>query len=193
MSYLVLFGTLFLVPFYLETRRGLSTAAAGLLLTALPAALAVVAPFAGRIADHFGARLVTVSGMLVTASGLAALAAVRRPEAVLLGELAWIGVGLGAFTPANNAAIMAHAPQTHAGVAGGILNMTRGLGTSLGVALTGLVFTVAGGGATKASHLGDSPSLARGFAAAMLFLALCALLAAGLSALRGGVQEQASR
>jgi MFS family permease len=136
--------------------------------------------------DRIGARPVTASGMLITVVGLAAMAFVRRPEAALLAELAVVGVGLGAFTPANNAAIMSSAPQTHSGVAGGILNMTRGLGTSLGVALTGLIFTLVSGSAAKVHHLTESSALAHGFTAAVLFLALCALLAAAVSLLRGG-------
>ncbi|MDQ2744970.1 MAG: MFS transporter, partial [Chloroflexota bacterium] len=179
LSYLVMFGVLFIVPFYLEARRGITPAAAGLLLAALPVSLGLVAPFAGKLADRFGPRTMTVGGMLVTATGLVLLAIVRRPEAVLLAELAWIGAGLGAFTPANNASIMSAAPRTHAGLAGGILNMTRGLGTSFGVALTGLVFTVLSGGEAHARHLTENASLTRGFVGAMLFLAAAALVALG--------------
>ncbi|MGH2443779.1 MAG: MFS transporter, partial [Chloroflexota bacterium] len=116
LSYLALFGILFIVPFYLEIKRGFSAADSGLLLTALPAALAVTAPLAGKLSDRLGARPVTVSGMLITALGLLAMAMVRRPEAALLAELALIGVGLGAFTPANNAAIMGSAPLNQTGL-----------------------------------------------------------------------------
>jgi EmrB/QacA subfamily drug resistance transporter len=185
LSYLVMFGTLFIVPFYLEARRGISPASAGLILAALPVALGIIAPPAGRLADRLGARPVTSAGMLLAAIGLGALAVVRRPEIVLLTELAWIGIGLGAFTPANNAAIMEAAPRRHAGLAGGILNMTRGLGTALGVALTGLAFTLASGSAARAGQLHGDASLTRGFVAAVLFLAGAALVAGVLSLLRG--------
>jgi len=37
------------------------------------------------------------------------------------------------------------APQERAGAAGGLLNMARGLGTALGVALTSLVFATGHG------------------------------------------------
>ena len=183
LSYLVMFGVLFVVPFYLEARRGISPATAGLLLAALPVALGLVAPFAGKLADRVGSRPITVGGMLMTVAGLGALAIMRRPEAVLLGELAWIGAGLGAFTPANNATIMSAAPRTQSGSAGGILNMTRGLGTSLGVALTGLVFTLLSGSAVRTGRLVENASLTRGFVGAMVFLAAAALAAALLAAL----------
>jgi MFS family permease len=178
LSYLVMFGVLFLIPFYLERDVAVGPAAAGLQLTVLPVALGIVAPFGGRIADRFGARSVTAGGMLVAALGLALLAIARGSTPLLLGELALIGAGLGAFTPANNATIMAAAPRSHSGVAGGVLNMTRGLGTSLGVALTGLVYTVVLDG----SHLPRHAAIDRGVTAAAVFLTLCALSSAYLAA-----------
>jgi EmrB/QacA subfamily drug resistance transporter len=139
LSYLVAFGLLFVVPFHLEA-AGAGPVAAGLRLTVLPAALGLVAPLAGRLGDVLGPRPITVLGMLLAAVGLLLVAAAPGPSWLLLLELALIGAGLGAFTPANNAAIMSSAPREHRGVAGGILNLTRGLGTSLGVALTGVVY-----------------------------------------------------
>jgi len=192
LAYLVMFGVLFVVPFYLETARHLGTAAAGLRLTALPLALAVTAPWAGRLADRVGARAVTTGGMLLAAAGLVALAVARQPVDLLLVELAVVGVGLGAYVPANNAAVMGSAPRAQAGVAGGVLNMTRGLGTSLGVALTGLAFAAGtavdtGGGAIPVE------AARHGFQVAMAVLVACALLAALLSALRGRAAQNAQR
>jgi MFS family permease len=48
---------------------------------------------------------------------------------------------MGMFTPPNNSAIMGAAPREKLGVAGGILNMTRSLGSIFGVGISGLVFT----------------------------------------------------
>lgn len=171
LPYLVTFGVLFVVPFYLETRHT-SPELAGLELTVLPAALGLVAPFAGRLTDKVGARPVTVAGMLMTAVGLGLLALVHGHLALFLLELGLIGIGLGAFTPANNAAIMASAPIQLSGVAGGILNMTRGLGTSFGVTLTGLVYAI--------GHEGGRGLLFSGF-----FLVAVSLVGAALAALRG--------
>jgi hypothetical protein len=49
-----------------------------------------------------------------------------------------LGVGLGSYTPANNAEIMAAIPVGNAATAGGMVNMTRGIGTALGVAVVTL-------------------------------------------------------
>ncbi len=141
-SYLVMFGVLLLIPYYLE-RFG--TARAGLELMAMPLAFGIVAPIAGRIADRVGARPLTVSGMTLVAASLLTLSALRPGTFGLLLLLSIIGIGLGLFTSPNNAAIMGAAPPDQAGMASGILNMTRGFGTALGLALTGLVFSVSGG------------------------------------------------
>jgi hypothetical protein len=45
-----------------------------------------------------------------------------------------LGAALGRYTPANNAEIMAALPERDAATAGGMVNMTRGIGTVLGVA-----------------------------------------------------------
>jgi Na+/melibiose symporter-like transporter len=145
LSYLVLFGVLFLVPFYLDRGLGLGSGRAGLELMAMPLAQGIAAPFAGRAADRFGARTLTAGGMLLTAAGLAVLGCTRPPVLGFVLLLGVIGAGLGCFTPPNNAAIMGSVPRQQAGVASGVLNMTRGIGTALGLAVTGLIFAVAGG------------------------------------------------
>ncbi len=119
-----------------------SPALVGAQLVALPAALAVVAPFAGRVSDARGGRLVSAGGMLLAAAGVLLVAAEHSPAARIAG-LALAGAGLGAFTPANNAAIMGAAPDGSAGVVSGMLNVTRALGTALGIAVASAVYAAA--------------------------------------------------
>lgn len=182
LSYLVMFGALFVMPFYLQRALGLGADAAGLLLTIMPVVLGLIAPVAGRWADRFGPRPLTVVGMTVSGVSLAFLAlwADRIPLAAVAAALVILGAGMGMFTPPNNAAIMAAAPAGQAGVAAGVLNMTRGMGTALGLAVTGLVFTAVAG----ANASGAEPVTA-GFTAAAWLLAGVALVAAVLAALRG--------
>lgn len=184
LSYLILFGVLFVVPYFLEGTGQAGPASVGLVLTALPVALGVTAPFAGVVADRVGARTPTVAGMVVAALGLGVLAVVHGSPAVVAAGLAVVGAGLGAFTPSNNAAIMAAAPHHQAGLASGVLNMTRGMGTALGVAVAGLVFTVSSRHALLDGTAPDAVS--HGFTAVMVALAVLALLSAVLSGMRGG-------
>ncbi len=178
LSYLLLFGTLFAVPFFLEIARGMSAAEAGLTLTLFPFALGCTAPVAGRIGERVGSRPLTGTGMVLCAVGLAYLGVAQPSRVGLVLGLAVVGVGLGLFTPPNNAAVMASAPREQAGLASGILNMTRGLGTALGLALTSLVL---GAGS---HHLLSAGAVSDGFEAACLFLSGVALLAAVLAVSR---------
>jgi MFS family permease len=181
LSYLLLFGTMLVVPFFLERARSFSPGRSGLLLTCLPLALGLTAPLAGHLAEHrapagtgAGAgdrrqRLLTAGGMTVASAALV-VAALCRPTATwqLAVLLACIGAGIGAFTPANNAAVMRAASPAAAGTASGTLNRTRAVGTALGLATASIVF-------------GLFTNVTSGFSAAALCLAGAGALAAGLS------------
>lgn len=189
-SYSVLFGSLFLLPFYFERILDQTPAQTGLLLTPVPIALGVMAPVSGALVDRHGPVLPTVAGMLAAAAALVGLVVVPGVLPVILALLALLGVGLGLFTPPNNSAIMCSAPAHRLGVAGGILNMTRSLGTSLGVAATGAVLAalLAARIGTQVARTTDAPSsaLLPALDQTLLFLAALAVVAALLSATRRG-------
>jgi MFS family permease len=115
--------------------------------------------------------------------------AVRHGTAGLLVGLALAGVGLGAFTPANNAAVMSASPPGHTGVVGGMLNMTRGLGTALGVALTGAVFTAVAG--VTGANLPQASAAGHGLAAALGVLGVPALITGAALLWRARATEKA--
>ncbi len=143
LSYYVLFAILFLMPFYMENVLNFSAGAAGLLLTPVPLSMAIVAPFSGNISDKYGSRIMTTAGMVTASAGCLAMFFLGSSTAVwlLIIELIIIGVGMGLFTPPNNSAIMGAAPRDKLSVAGGILNMTRSLGSIFGVAVSSLILT----------------------------------------------------
>ncbi len=143
MSYYVLFAVLFLMPFYLEKVLNFSPVLTGSLLTPIPLAMAIVAPLAGHISDKYGSRIMTASGMFVSALACFSLlflgTVVNLP--LLIAELVLLGIGMGMFTPPNNSAIMGAAPKEKLGLAGGVLNMMRSLGLIFGVDISGLIFS----------------------------------------------------
>jgi EmrB/QacA subfamily drug resistance transporter len=172
----VLFGTLVVVPFDLVA-HGEGAALAGLQLAVLPIALGLAAPLAGRFADQRSTKRFVVGGLCLAGLGLAALAFAHGPGE-RVASLALAGVGLGMFVPVNNMTIMHAAPAGRAGAMSGVLNMTRGLGTALGVALASLLYSsAAGAGVSGADH---------GLAAALLALAALVLLTAALAARGAG-------
>lgn len=169
LSYAVLFGVLFAVP--MASADVESAATTGLILTTLPVTLAVIAPVAGYLGDRYSPRLVTATGMVIAAGGMAFIGVAGSSTWGLVVGLIVLGIGSGVFTPANNASIMAAAPRRQSGAASGILNMTRGLGTALGVTAA----TLAVGGASGATEL------AHGLSVAMYGFCIAAIVAAGAS------------
>jgi EmrB/QacA subfamily drug resistance transporter len=155
-SYLVMFGTLYVVPYYMDAMH-VPSALAGLRLASLPVALGVAAPLAGRAAARVSARAIGSAGLALTAAGLFTLAA--SGGSALLGGLVLTGAGLGVFMPVNNAAVIASAPRARTGSVSGILNTTRGIGTALGVTLAGLLYS-AGVDAAGGAKTDAAPSLA---------------------------------
>ncbi|MGH9305210.1 MAG: DHA2 family efflux MFS transporter permease subunit, partial [Acidimicrobiales bacterium] len=179
LSYMVMFGSLFVVPFYLERSLAESAGQAGLVLAVMPVLLGLTAPIAGRSAERLGARPLTMAGMLLSAAGLGMLAFAHHPLGLVIVALAVLGVGLGLFTPPNNAAIMGSVPRAQAGVASGVLNMTRGMGTAMGLAFASLVFGLVAGSNSAGPDL-----VAKGLTASAIFLGVTALLAMVLTGLR---------
>ncbi|MGH6656461.1 MAG: MFS transporter [Actinocrinis sp.] len=176
-GYLVLFGPLVLVPVAL-TRSGTSLTTAGLILTALPAGFALAALGSDRVIPKaWGDRRRALAGSAIAAAALVGMILVPLTAAWLAPLLAALGVGLGVFTPANNTLVMTAIPARAAGTGGGLVNMTRALGTALGVALVTLTL-----------HLAPrtDPALGGHVAAALLTALALGVLASTLINPRGG-------
>jgi MFS family permease len=169
--YMVLFGPLVLLPQTLAA-DGDSALRAGLLLTALPTGFGLAAVAAERVLPaRWPNRRRCVAGGLLATCSMAALA-IPAPVAVTVVSLALLGTGLGAYIPANNTQIMTAVQVRDAATAGGMVNMTRGLGTALGVAVVALGL-----------HAGTNPGHADGGR-----LAIAALAAAALAATWAGTR-----
>lgn len=135
-GYLVLFGPLVLVP---EAFGAHDSATAGLVLTALPLGFAAGALGANRVLPRtWTDRRRALAGSALAVLALAVLVPLPFAPAALVPAFAVLGLGLGTFTPANNTLVMGAIPAQAAGTGGGLVNMTRGLGTALGVALVTL-------------------------------------------------------
>jgi MFS family permease len=100
-------SALVLVPLLVVAAHGLSTGAAGLVLTPGGVAVAILSPVAGRLSDRMGARLPVLAGLAVMGLSTLFLSTFAAGASPLLVSMGIVGVGMGfAFTnsPANNAA-----------------------------------------------------------------------------------------
>ena len=153
-AYLVLFGPLALFPQVLGV-GGLG----GLVLTALPAGFALAAVLAERLLpSRWGPRARGLGGAALCAAALAAVIIAPSEPRWVAACLLLLGIGLGIFIPANNSTIMAAFPARASATGGGLVNMARGLGTALGVAVVTLSLHL---GETS-GRLGAGPRLALG-------------------------------
>jgi EmrB/QacA subfamily drug resistance transporter len=143
-----MFGAVFLGAQFLQTVQGYSPLEAGVRTLPWTAAPALVAPFSGMLADRIGVRRVLAIALALQAAGIAGLAVVTRPD-VPYGELVppfvLAGLGMGLFFAPIARAAMDFAPRGMEGVASGASNAMRQLGTVLGVAVLGAVFSAVGG------------------------------------------------
>jgi DHA2 family multidrug resistance protein-like MFS transporter len=133
------------LPFHLSG-AGYSAAQIGLILTAYPLTLGVLAPAAGRFADRVESAWPPVAGgvLMAAATALLALAPAEGPLWPILLALVLAGAGFGAFQAPNNRTMLAAAPRARAGSAGGMQSTARVLGQSFGATLAAFAFTLAG-------------------------------------------------
>jgi MFS family permease len=92
-------------------------------------------------------RIIALS-LFLQGIGIAWLAVVYTPHVaypVLVAPLAVIGIGMGLFFPPIARAALHFAPRGLEGVASGTSNALRQLGTVLGIAALGAVFSATGG------------------------------------------------
>jgi DHA2 family multidrug resistance protein-like MFS transporter len=123
-----------------------SVFATGLLMSAWPVALGVVAPISGRLADRVPAGIMGGVGLAIFAAGLFALSQLGSDPGNL--EIAWrmalCGLGFGLFQSPNNRLIVSSAPRNRSGAAGGMLATARLLGQTLGAVAVAAAFHLSG-------------------------------------------------
>ncbi|KMO13027.1 MFS transporter [Methylobacterium indicum] len=140
------------LPFYFQDVLHLSSTQTGLLMTPWPIAIAVIAPFAGRLADRYPPGLLGAIGLVALSAGLALMASLPAEASPL--AIAWrltlCGLGFGLFQSPNNKVIITSAPRERSGGASGMQSTARLLGQSLGAAVVAVIFghLHAGGTAT---------------------------------------------
>ncbi|MBV6520784.1 MAG: Riboflavin transporter RibZ [Gemmatimonadaceae bacterium] len=185
LNYAAVSSAIFLLPFLLIEGRGLSTRDAGLVLTAQPLVMAIVAPISGALSDRVGSRAPTTIGMLLLTAGLLLLSllSAAAPLAAIVASLTISGLGVGIFVSPNNSALMGAAPGNRLGIASGILAEARNVGMVLGVGLAGAVFTTVLS-RSGADAVASGAALVHGVQAGLLTAALVSALGIGTSSMR---------
>jgi MFS family permease len=143
----VLFATLIVGPFHLARVFDLSPAAIGAIVAAGPIAAAFVGVPAGRLADRFGAGLVSLAGLVGIEIGcvlIVMIPATSGPLGYLFATVV-LTIGYALFQNANNAHVMQGVDPRKRGVVAGLINLSRNLGQVTGAAAMGALFAYASG------------------------------------------------
>ena len=129
-------------PFLLQDAFHRTPLEAGLLMTAWPAAIFLVAPWVGRLIGRVHTGVLGGVGMCTMATGMVALALL--PEQPANWDIAWrlalSGAGFGMFQAPNNHAIVTSCPPQRAGVASGMVGTSRLAGMTLGAVVVTQIF-----------------------------------------------------
>ena len=135
-------ATFFFIALYMQNILGYSAVEAGVRFLPSTLMIVLIAPLAGRLTDKVGARPLMVAGLsLATLSlFLQTRIDVDTGYGLLLPAFILLGIGMAlVMSPMSTAAMNAVSPDK-AGVASGILSMSRMVGGTFGVAAIGALF-----------------------------------------------------
>ena len=159
------------LPFYLQHRLGMSPTEAGLYMMPWPAAVAVIAPISGRLANRVKTAWLCGAGGALLAVGLAAIGLMPTDPhgAIFVIGTVFAGLGFGLFQTPNNRILLLSAPKARSGGAGAMQGTARLTGQTLGAIAMALIFGVV--------PLASAPEVALVLAAA--FAGLAAVVSLG--------------
>ncbi|KPC56118.1 Major facilitator superfamily transporter [Pseudomonas amygdali pv. morsprunorum] len=128
------------IPLLLQRSLDYGPLGAAFVFLAWPVTTALVAPFAGHLADRLNPRRVTGVGLLILTVGFAALACL--PASPAGWDIAWrmalCGIGFGLFQSPNNREIMSNVTAAHAARGAALLCLARICGQAIGAIVVGI-------------------------------------------------------
>ncbi|MFJ4658714.1 MFS transporter [Nocardia sp. NPDC088792] len=134
-------GSLFVVMLYLQDMRHFSALVSGLMVLPLAIPLIALAPVSGRLTAHYGPRVSVACGCVIAAIGALALTQLGAHSGIgwLIAGFLLLGCGAGLITASVVAAVVRATPEDRSGLATGVSNTARQIGTASGVAIFGAI------------------------------------------------------
>jgi EmrB/QacA subfamily drug resistance transporter len=136
----------FFLALYMQNTRGYSPLEAGVRFLPSTVVIIFAGPIAGRLSDRIGPRPLMTVGLTLTAVSLfwQGHLAVDTSYAFLAPAFVLMGLGMGLVMSPMSTAAMNAVDQSKAGVASGVLSMSRMVGGTFGVAAMGALITALG-------------------------------------------------
>jgi len=141
-AFFALFGFIFMVTQYFQFVRGYDTLEAGVRTVPFALFTATAAPLSARFVARFGTKAVVTAGLLSMAVGFAWTTTdqVGSSYWLIVGQMFFMGFGLGLVNAPATEAILGSLPPEKAGVGSAVNDTARELGGTLGVAIVGSLF-----------------------------------------------------
>jgi len=169
---LAMFGVFFFVSLYMQNVLGYSAVQTGAAFLPMTILIILVAPIAGRASDRIGSRGLLTVGMVLVAGQLLYFSRLGVDSSFwnLLPGFLVGGLGMALTMTPSAAAATRSVPVDKAGVGSAVLNASRQVGGSLGIALMGAIL------AAEANGVMSPEAFVDGFQSALI-------VAAGIAAL----------
>jgi MFS family permease len=142
-AFFVLFGFTFLVTQYFQFVRGYSTLSSGVHTLPFAIGAGVTAPIAARLALKFGTKRIVALGLTNMSIGLIIIGFCGAQTAYwgpVIISMLFLANGLALVTSPATDAVMGELPREKAGVGSAVNDVSREVGGTLGVAISGSVF-----------------------------------------------------
>jgi MFS family permease len=141
-QYLILAGTFFVLPLYLQLVLGKDALHTGLKILPISVAMVLAALMGPRLAARLSPRRVVEIGMVflfVSIIGLMATISPSLASVAFAVSLFGFGAGMGLAISQLGNVVMSSVPESRSSEAGGVQGVAQNLGQSLGTALIGAV------------------------------------------------------
>ena len=141
-SYLIMAGSFFALPLYLQLVLGKDALDTGIAILPISVAMIVAAILGGRLADRVAPRRIVRIGLAILFVGLIGLMSSISPSLaspVFSVSLALFGAGVGFVVSQLGNVVMSSVERSRSSEVGGLQGAAQSLGSSLGTALIGAV------------------------------------------------------
>lgn len=144
-TFFALSGFIFLITQYFQVVREFGPLSTGARILPVALSIAVASIAGGLLAPRLGTRAVVVTGLGSFGTAMAWIAATVDTDTpywtVIVPQMIFMGAGMGLISTPATESIMLVLPAARVGVGSAVNDATRELGSTLGVAVVGSVFS----------------------------------------------------
>jgi len=145
LNYICMYMMLFAMPFYLQKVMHLSSSISGMVLTASPIVMMLMATVSGSLSDKVGSRIPVFFGSVICIVAMLSMTQLTVSSSVIdvFWRLALLGLGTALFQAPANKTLMSTLSHKNAGMASGIIATVRDMGMVFAVCYAGLLINSA--------------------------------------------------